>query len=78
MLYEVITAAIPRVRHRLLMVLAVLIGTLGRPWLGEIIEQQGYYTVFIITFWLGGVAVVLSLLEWWRQAREARARNNFV
>jgi PAT family beta-lactamase induction signal transducer AmpG len=33
------------------------------------IEVHGYYTVFIVTFWLGGVAVVLSILEWLRQAR---------
>jgi PAT family beta-lactamase induction signal transducer AmpG len=45
----------------------MLIGTLGRPWLGEMIEQNGFYDVFIITFWLGGVAVVLSAIEWGRQ-----------
>ena len=40
----------------------------GRSWLGEMIEQNGFYDVFIITFWLGGVAVALSALEWARQA----------
>jgi len=72
-LTSVVNPRFAAVQYALLGSLTMLIGTLGRPWLGEIIEQQGYYTVFIITFWLGGVAVVLSLLEWWRQAREARA-----
>jgi PAT family beta-lactamase induction signal transducer AmpG len=72
-LTSVVNPRFAAVQYALLGSLTILIGTLGRPWLGEIIEQQGYYTVFIITFWLGGVAVLLSILEWWRQAREARA-----
>lgn len=57
------------VQYALLASLSMLIGTLGRPWLGEIIDERGFYDVFIITFWLGGVAVLLAALEWWRQAR---------
>lgn len=72
-LTSVVNPRFAAVQYALLGSLTMLIGTLGRPWLGEIIEQQGYYTVFIITFWLGGVAVLLSILEWWRQAREAPA-----
>ena len=70
-LTSVVNPRFAAVQYALLGSLTMLIGTLGRPWLGEIIESHGYYTVFIITFWLGGVAVVLSALEWWRQAREA-------
>ena len=55
-----------------------LIGTLGRPWLGEMIETQGFYTVFIVTFWLGGVAVVLSILEWIRQANSKDTKENVL
>ncbi|MEZ5999410.1 MFS transporter [Hyphomonas sp.] len=74
-LTSVVNPRFAAVQYALLGSLTMLIGTLGRPWLGEIIEQKGYYTVFIITFWLGGVAVLLSILEWWRQSREARTAN---
>ena len=33
------------------------------------IESQGYHAVFILTFWLGGIAVALSVIEWIRQTR---------
>lgn len=58
-------------QYALLSSLTMLIGTLGRPWLGEMIEDEGFYHVFIITFWLGGVAVILSAIEWWRQSRSS-------
>ena len=67
-LTSVVNPRFAAVQYALLASLSMLIGTLGRPWLGELIESQGFYTVFIITFWLGGVAVVLSALEWIRQA----------
>jgi len=57
------------VQYALLASLTMLVGTLGRPWLGGLIETQGYYSVFIITFWLGGVAVVLAAAEWLRLSR---------
>lgn len=68
-LTSVVNPRFAAVQYALLGSLTMLIGTLGRPWLGEMIEVHGYYTVFIVTFWLGGVAVVLSVLEWLRQAR---------
>jgi MFS transporter, PAT family, beta-lactamase induction signal transducer AmpG len=75
-LTSVVNPRFAAVQYALLASLTMLIGTLGRPWLGEIIEAQGYYTVFIGTFWLGGVAVVLSVLEWIRLSRErASARE---
>ncbi|MEM9938667.1 MAG: beta-lactamase induction signal transducer [Pseudomonadota bacterium] len=68
-LTSVVNPRFAAVQYALLASLSMLIGTLGRPWLGELIESQGFYTVFVITFWLGGVAVVLSALEWIRQVR---------
>lgn len=72
-LTSVVNPRFAAVQYALLGSLTMLIGTLGRPWLGEMIETDGYYTVFIVTFWLGGVAVVLSCLEWYRQSRAAKA-----
>lgn len=57
------------VQYALLSSLTFLVGTLGRGALGKMIETQGYYPIFIFTTLLGGVAVVLCLLEWGRQAR---------
>ncbi|MEM8617994.1 MAG: MFS transporter, partial [Pseudomonadota bacterium] len=57
------------VQYALLASLTMLLGTLGRAWLGEMMESDGFYQVFILTFWLGGIAVVLCSLEWIRQAR---------
>lgn len=70
-LTSVVNPRFAAVQYALLASLTMLIGTLGRPWLGEMIETQGFYTVFVVTFWLGGVAVVLSLIEWVRQVRSA-------
>lgn len=69
-LTSVVNPRFAAVQYALLGSLTMLIGTLGRPWLGEMIESQGYYTVFIVTFWLGGIAVLLSLLEWLRLSRQ--------
>lgn len=57
------------VQYALLSSLTFLVGTLGRGALGQMIEEQGYYSVFIFTTELGAVAVVLCLLEWARQRR---------
>lgn len=55
------------VQYALLASLTMLIGSLGRAWLGELIETDGYYTVFVTTFWIGMIPVVLVALEWARQ-----------
>ncbi|MEM0986680.1 MAG: MFS transporter [Pseudomonadota bacterium] len=68
-LTSVVNPRFAAMQYALLASLSMLIGTLGRPWLGELIEQQGFFDVFVITFWLGGVAVVLCVLEWIRQGR---------
>jgi PAT family beta-lactamase induction signal transducer AmpG len=49
--------------------LTMLVGTLGRGALGEMIKSDGYVSVFIFTTWLGGIAVVACGLEWIRQRR---------
>ncbi len=54
--------------------LALLIGTLGRGALGEMIENQGFAPVFLFAAALGGIAVVFCLLEWIRLAAERRSR----
>lgn len=77
-LTSVVNPRFAAVQYALLASLTMLIGTLGRPWLGEMIETEGFYTVFIVTFWLGGVAVVLSVIEWIRQARDETHRTDMV
>lgn len=57
------------VQYALLASLTMLIGSLGRAWLGELIETDGYYTVFVTTFWIGMIPVILVALEWARQIR---------
>jgi MFS transporter, PAT family, beta-lactamase induction signal transducer AmpG len=57
------------VQYALLSSLTFLVGSLGRGALGEQIEIVGYAPVFVLTAAIGGVAVLFSLLEWWRQSR---------
>jgi len=57
------------VQYALLVSLVFLLGVLGRPAIGEIIETEGFTKAFILCAWLGGIAVVLSILEWIRQSR---------
>lgn len=62
-LTSVVNQRFAAVQYALLGSLTMLLGTLGRSWLGEIIELDGYYSVFILTFWLGMIAVALSVAE---------------
>ncbi len=77
-LTSVVNPRFAAVQYALLASLTMLIGTLGRPWLGAMIEAQGYYSVFILTFWLGGIAVALCVLEWLRQSRDPKAAASLV
>ncbi len=63
------------VQYALLASLTMLIGTLGRGALGEMIEapDKGYAYVFYLTAAMGLVAVVASALEWFRQAHTGPA-----
>ncbi|TMM50148.1 AmpG family muropeptide MFS transporter [Qipengyuania marisflavi] len=57
------------VQYALLASLTLLIGTIGRGALGQMIEDRGYYFVFIFTTMIGAVAVGLCILEWIRESR---------
>jgi PAT family beta-lactamase induction signal transducer AmpG len=60
------------VQYALLSSLTLLIGSLGRGWIGEAIEHQGYAPVFRFAAALGIVAVFFCILEWIRAARSSR------
>ena len=67
-LTSVVNPRFAAVQFALLASLSMMIGSLGRPFLGEMIEQQGFHDVFVLTAILGVIAVFLSLIEWGRQA----------
>jgi PAT family beta-lactamase induction signal transducer AmpG len=68
-LSSIVSKRYSAVQYALLSSLTLLIGTLGRGALGEMIEERGYFDVFILTTFIGFVAVALCLGEWWRQSR---------
>jgi len=61
------------VQYALFASLTMLIGSLGRGALGELIEAKGFAHVFYLTAALGLVAIAASALEWLRQSRAPRA-----
>jgi len=70
-LSSIVNKSYAAMQFALLVSLVMLLGVLGRPTIGAIIEEDGFARAFIICAWLGGVAVVLSLLEWIRTARSS-------
>lgn len=68
-LSSIVSKRFSAVQYALLSSLTLMIGTLGRGALGQMIENQGYYSIFILTTWIGLAAMVLVCLEWWRQKR---------
>ncbi len=67
------------VQYALLASLTMLVGSLGRGAIGEMIEAKGYAHVFYLTAQMGIVAVIAAALEWRRQARaEKRAASQPV
>ncbi|AKM07284.1 muropeptide MFS transporter [Pelagerythrobacter marensis] len=68
-LSSIVSKKFSAVQYALLSSLTLLVGTLGRGALGEMIEDQGYFDVFILTTWIGMGAAVLVCFEWWRQRR---------
>lgn len=60
------------VQYALLASLTMMIGSLGRAPLGAMIETDGFHDVFVLTAWLGMIAVVLSAAEWARQSATRR------
>ncbi len=69
-LSSIVSKKYSAVQYALLSSLTLLVGTLGRGALGEMIEDRGYFDVFILTTLIGGVAVVLCILEWIRVTRK--------
>ncbi len=67
-LSSIVSKQFSAVQYALLSSLTLLVGTLGRGALGEMIEDRGYFDVFILTTLIGLVAVVLCLGEWFRQS----------
>ncbi len=74
-LSSIVAKGYSAVQYALLSSLTLLVGTLGRPALGQMIEERGYYDVFILTTLIGLFAVFLCLIEWVRIARAGRAEN---
>ena len=72
-LSSVVNPKFAAVQYALLASLSMLIGSLGRGALGELIEERGFAYVFILTALMGLIAVVATGAEWARQARVARA-----
>ena len=60
------------VQYALLSSLTFLVGSLGRAWIGERIEEVGYAPVFWLTAAIGLIAVVFVILEWVRVAWKNR------
>ena len=58
------------VQYALLASLVFLLGTLGRPAIGAIIEEDGFATAFVICAGFGAIASVLALIEWIRLAKK--------
>ena len=71
-LSSIVSKGYSAVQYALLSSLTLLVGTLGRGALGQMIEERGYFDVFILTTLIGMVAVVLCIVEWVRQARLGR------
>ncbi|WP_284125790.1 AmpG family muropeptide MFS transporter [Parerythrobacter aestuarii] len=72
-LSSIVSKGYSAVQYALLSSLTLLVGTLGRGALGQMIEERGYYDVFILTTLIGMFAVVLCVIEWIRQARLGKA-----
>ncbi|MDN3645129.1 MFS transporter [Pontixanthobacter aestiaquae] len=72
-LSSIVSKGYSAVQYALLSSLTLLVGTLGRGALGQMIEERGYFDVFILTTLIGMFAVVLCIVEWIRQARLGKA-----
>lgn len=70
-LSSIVNPRFAAVQYALLGSLTMLIGQLGRPAVGAMIEAEGFAPVFVLTAGLGLVPVGLSMFEWFRQSRAA-------
>ena len=73
-LSSIVSKGYSAVQYALVSSLTLLVGTLGRGALGKMIEQRGYYEVFLLTTAIGFFAVGLCLIEWWRISRQAKPK----
>lgn len=71
-LSSIVSKKFSAVQYALLSSLTLLVGTLGRGALGEMIAERGYFDVFVLTTLIGFAAVGLVCLEWWRESRGKR------
>ncbi len=71
-LSSIVSRGYSAVQYALVSSLTLLVGTLGRGALGQMIEAQGYYQVFLLTTGIGFFAVLLCCVEWWRISRQGR------
>ncbi|RDC60201.1 hypothetical protein HME9302_01401 [Alteripontixanthobacter maritimus] len=74
-LSSIVSRGYSAVQYALLSSLTLLVGTLGRGALGQMIEERGYFDVFLLTTAIGMFAVVLCIIEWIRIARNGRSQN---
>lgn len=68
-LTSIVNPRFAAVQYALLASLTMLIGSLGRVPLGKFIDENGFHDFFVLTAWLGMIAVALSAAEWYRQSR---------
>jgi len=71
-LSSIVSKKYATVQYALLVSLVFLLGVLGRPTIGAIIEEDGFATAFIICAGFGVIASLLALIEWIRIARSNR------
>lgn len=68
-LSSIVSKRYATVQYALLVSLVMLLGVLGRPTIGAIIESDGFARAFILCAGFGAVASVLALIEWIRISR---------
>ncbi len=71
-LSSIVNKQFSAVQYALLSSLTMLVGNLGRGALGEMIEERGYFDVFVLTTFIGFGAVILCAAEWYRQNRAGK------
>ena len=71
-LSSIINKQYAAVQYALLLSMTMLVGNLGKPYLGKLIDDRGYAFVFVLTALLGLIAIFASIAEWVREAREAK------
>ena len=72
-LSSIVSKKYATVQYALLVSLVFLLGVLGRPTIGAIIEEDGFATAFVICAGFGAIASVLALVEWIRIAKSENA-----